>query len=134
MRPHAQVLIIGGGINGVGTFRDLALQGVDVALVELEADFRAHVELTEGPNGLYQALRATAPHLAGTAARLTDEHTRIKHSMASLLTSRAGTLDIDDVDAIRESATTFLGTLSRHRQRGADLVYDAYQTDIGGET
>lgn len=33
-RPHAQVLVIGGGINGVGTFRDLALQGVDVALVE----------------------------------------------------------------------------------------------------
>ncbi|MDQ0756349.1 glycerol-3-phosphate dehydrogenase/oxidase [Arthrobacter sp. B3I4] len=33
-RPHAQVLIIGGGINGVGTFRDLAMQGVDVALVE----------------------------------------------------------------------------------------------------
>lgn len=33
-RPHAQVLIIGGGINGVGTFRDLALQGVEVALVE----------------------------------------------------------------------------------------------------
>jgi glycerol-3-phosphate dehydrogenase len=33
-RPRAQVLIIGGGINGVGTFRDLALQGVDVALVE----------------------------------------------------------------------------------------------------
>jgi glycerol-3-phosphate dehydrogenase len=33
-RRRAQVLIIGGGINGVGTFRDLALQGVDVALVE----------------------------------------------------------------------------------------------------
>ena len=33
-RPHAQVLIIGGGINGIATFRDLALQGVDVALVE----------------------------------------------------------------------------------------------------
>ncbi|WP_159801457.1 glycerol-3-phosphate dehydrogenase/oxidase [Arthrobacter zhaoguopingii] len=33
-RPRASVLIIGGGINGVGTFRDLALQGVDVALVE----------------------------------------------------------------------------------------------------
>lgn len=33
-RPHAKVLIIGGGINGVGTFRDLALQGIDVALVE----------------------------------------------------------------------------------------------------
>ncbi|MBO1268424.1 glycerol-3-phosphate dehydrogenase/oxidase [Arthrobacter cavernae] len=33
-RPSAKVLIIGGGINGVGTFRELALQGVDVALVE----------------------------------------------------------------------------------------------------
>jgi len=33
-RPHADVLIIGGGINGIATFRDLALQGVDVALVE----------------------------------------------------------------------------------------------------
>jgi glycerol-3-phosphate dehydrogenase len=28
------VLIIGGGINGIGTFRDLALNGVDVLLVE----------------------------------------------------------------------------------------------------
>ena len=33
-RPSAQVLVIGGGINGVGTFRDLALQGIDVVLVE----------------------------------------------------------------------------------------------------
>ncbi len=33
-RPHADVLILGGGINGIATFRELALQGVDVALVE----------------------------------------------------------------------------------------------------
>lgn len=33
-RPTAEVLIIGGGINGIATFRDLALQGVDVVLVE----------------------------------------------------------------------------------------------------
>ncbi|MFC4242478.1 glycerol-3-phosphate dehydrogenase/oxidase [Gryllotalpicola reticulitermitis] len=33
-RPHAQVLVIGGGINGIGTFRDLAMQGVDVVIVE----------------------------------------------------------------------------------------------------
>ncbi|MBF4567054.1 glycerol-3-phosphate dehydrogenase/oxidase [Plantibacter sp. VKM Ac-2876] len=33
-RPQASVLIIGGGINGIATFRDLALQGVDVTLVE----------------------------------------------------------------------------------------------------
>lgn len=33
-RPTAEVLIIGGGINGIATFRELALQGVDVVLVE----------------------------------------------------------------------------------------------------
>ncbi|MGO1543819.1 MAG: FAD-dependent oxidoreductase [Gulosibacter sp.] len=33
-RPNADVLIIGGGINGLATFRDLAMQGIDVALIE----------------------------------------------------------------------------------------------------
>ena len=32
--PHSQVLVIGGGINGAATFRDLALQGVNVTLIE----------------------------------------------------------------------------------------------------
>lgn len=35
-RPHADVLVIGGGINGIAVFRELALQGIDVALVERE--------------------------------------------------------------------------------------------------
>ncbi|MDO8337600.1 MAG: glycerol-3-phosphate dehydrogenase/oxidase [Microcella sp.] len=33
-RPSADVVIIGAGINGIATFRDLALNGVDVVLVE----------------------------------------------------------------------------------------------------
>ncbi len=33
-KPEVSVLIVGGGINGIGTFRDLALNGVDVLLVE----------------------------------------------------------------------------------------------------
>ena len=33
-RPKAQVLIIGAGINGIATFRDLALQGVDVTIID----------------------------------------------------------------------------------------------------
>jgi glycerol-3-phosphate dehydrogenase len=37
-RPEISVLIIGGGINGVGLLRELALQGVDTVLVE-KSDF-----------------------------------------------------------------------------------------------
>jgi glycerol-3-phosphate dehydrogenase len=37
-KQEISVLIVGGGVNGIGTFRDLALQGVDVVLVE-KGDF-----------------------------------------------------------------------------------------------
>lgn len=37
-KPNAKVLIIGGGINGISTLRELSLQGVDVTLVE-KSDF-----------------------------------------------------------------------------------------------
>jgi len=33
-RPQADVIVIGAGINGIATFRDLALNGVDVALID----------------------------------------------------------------------------------------------------
>ncbi|MBT7074818.1 MAG: glycerol-3-phosphate dehydrogenase/oxidase [Anaerolineae bacterium] len=36
--PNLSVLILGGGVNGIGVLRDLALQGVDVLLVD-RADF-----------------------------------------------------------------------------------------------
>jgi len=38
--PQVSVLILGGGINGIGLFRELALQGVDCLLVD-KADFGA---------------------------------------------------------------------------------------------
>ena len=36
--PEVAVLIIGAGVNGIGTFRDLAMQGVDVLMVD-KGDF-----------------------------------------------------------------------------------------------
>lgn len=38
--PDITVLIVGGGINGIGLFRELSLQGVNVLLVE-KSDFCA---------------------------------------------------------------------------------------------
>ena len=37
-QPEVDVLVIGGGVNGIGTYRDLALQGLNVLLVE-KGDF-----------------------------------------------------------------------------------------------
>jgi hypothetical protein len=39
-----------------------------------------------------------------------------------------------DVDTVRDLGTALLARLVRHRQRGSDLIYEAYTADIGGET
>jgi hypothetical protein len=112
---------------------DAWAQQVQAALVELSADFHEHVEITEGPGGLYRGLLATAPRLSHAVARLTDQHVQIRELVDDLLARAAGP-DRNDVDRLRELGLTLLGQLARHRQRGSDLIYDAYEVDIGGET
>ena len=45
----------------------------------------------------------------------------------------AGLESADAVAARREAATELVGRIVRHRQRGADLIYEAYEVDIGGQ-
>ena len=106
---------------------------VQVALVEMSADFREHIDVTEGPAGLYVDVLAAAPRLAGAVSHLTREHTQISELVGDLLV-RVRTPDGADTAKVREVGTTLLGVLVRHRQRGSDLVYEAYELDIGGET
>lgn len=106
---------------------------VHVALVELSADMREHISITEGADGLYRELRTKAPRLADAVARLTSEHVLICDQLEDLL-AHLGQDGVDhDVGSVREQGTVLLGDLVRHRQRGSDLVYEAYQVDIGGE-
>jgi hypothetical protein len=109
------------------------VQRVHVALVELFADFREHIDITEGPSGLYADLRTTAPRLSHAVARLTREHAQIRELIDDLL-ARASGPDANDVDAVRDLGMALLGRLIRHRQHGSDLVYEAYAVDVGGET
>ena len=106
---------------------------VHIALVELCADFREHIDVTEGPHGLYRGLLTTAPRLSNAAARLTREHAQIRDLVEDLL-AQVSRPDVHDADGIRDLGTALLGKLVRHRQRGSDLVYEAYEADIGGET
>lgn len=61
------------------------------------------------------------------------DRTARAHAYATLRTI-LNSADVDDVDRIRDLGTALLGRLVRHRQRGFDLVFDAYDFDIGGET
>jgi hypothetical protein len=106
---------------------------VHVALVELSADFREHVDVTEGPGGLYRGLLTTAPRLSNAVARLTREHAQIADLVDALLARVSGPGG-HAVDPVRDLGLALLGRLVRHRQRGSDLVYEAYAVDVGGET
>jgi hypothetical protein len=107
-------------------------EAVHASLVMLADDFSAHIEVTEGPDGLHQAILAGDLRLANAVEALTGEHAQIAEDIASLVADSAAPVTPADVPDLRERATTLLGHLLRHRQRGADLIYEAYQTDIGG--
>lgn len=107
---------------------------VHVALVELSADFRQHIAITEGSDGLYHELLQTVPRLSGAVARLTRDHAVITRLLDELLDHASTPAASENVDDVRDLGTALLGTLVRHRQRGSDLLYEAFHIDIGGET
>lgn len=109
-------------------------QRLHVALVELSGDFRAHVDITEGPDGLYRNLLDTSPRLSDAVAGLTREHGLIDSQVDDVLSRVAAPDMVEGVAAVRDLGTALLGTLVRHRQRDSDLIYEAYEVDIGGET
>lgn len=107
-------------------------EAVHASLVMLADDFGAHIEVTEGPGGLHQAILEGAVRLTNAVDALTAEHSGIATELAALVADSAAPVTPDDVDDLRVRATRLLGQLVRHRQQGADLIYEAYETDIGG--
>jgi hypothetical protein len=96
----------------------------------LASDFALHVEVTEGPGGLHQAILAGDLRLANPVAALSAEHKTIAADIASLLA--ACEPPVADPQRLREQAGTVRARIVRHRKRGADLITEAYATDIGG--
>ena len=136
-RPYADVLVIGGGVNGLATLRDLALQGVDVALVE-RGDF------------VSGASAASSHMIHGGIRYLENGEFRLVHEA---VTERNGLLRIAPhyVRPLQTTIpifTTFSGILSaplrflrhgsgRARERGAVLIkiglviYDSFSRGGG---
>jgi hypothetical protein len=107
-------------------------EGVHHALAVVADDFSAHIEVTEGPNGLHQEILSGDLRLANAVRILGNEHAEIAAQVATLVADSAAPVTPSDTAELRERATQLIGQLIRHRQRGADLIYEAYQTDIGG--
>jgi hypothetical protein len=105
---------------------------VDERLNRLRRAFAEHVGVTEGPGGLYHELLDHAPRLARGVDDLVRDHAALQASIDHLR-RRVASAD-PEMDQLQAWADELLRELLAHRQRGADLVYEAYGTDIGGET
>ncbi len=129
--PDPTVLIIGAGINGIGTFRDLALQGVNCLIVERE-DFCSGTSMASS-HMLHGGIR----YLENGEFRLVKEalHERnnllrnAPHLTHPLLT----TIPIFKwLSGILNSPLKFIGLLDKPSERGAVIIklglimYDVY--------
>ena len=103
------------------------IEGVAACLAELRRALDEHIEVTEGPGGLLEEVRDLAPRLSGEIGFIEAEHEELVDLLGKALTSLEQSTD---PKAIRNRAMALLPRLSLHRQRGADLVYDAYNVDI----
>ncbi|MDQ3826010.1 MAG: hypothetical protein M3325_09860 [Actinomycetota bacterium] len=107
---------------------------VHVALVELSVDLRDHIDMTEGPDGIHEQIVKAAPRLAHGVTQLSADHSRLREILDQALASAGGPTAEDHVERTREYGTALLGRLVRHRQHSSDLIFEAFQVDIGGET
>ena len=102
---------------------------------EIRDAFDQHIMVTEKPDGLYEEILQHAPRLQNGVSRLKDEHPEISRGIDEMI-ARLEATEVGSVqwplDDARDDLQRFIGRVIRHRQRGADLVWEAYNVDIGG--
>jgi glycerol-3-phosphate dehydrogenase len=125
------VLIIGGGINGAGTFRDLALQGMDTLLID-RADFcsgasaassrMAHGGIRYLENGEFRLVREAV-----------QERNRMISNAPDLVRPLPTTIPIfKTFSGLLNAPLKFMGWLEKPSERGALVIkiglifYDAF--------
>ncbi len=113
--------------------------GVRDALGAVHEVWTRHVVETEAPGGFLDEIVSESPRLSSPVSKLRREHNEILGAIVEgeeRLANPPIDVDIPDlwVDDVRNELTRLLVALARHRQRGADLVYEAYDVDIGGDS
>lgn len=129
--PDMDVLVIGGGVNGIGTFRDLALQGVRVLLVE-KSDFCSGASAASS-HMLHGGLR----YLENAEFRLVREALHERNLLLKNAPHYAKPLPTTipifrRFSGLFNAPLKFLGLLNRPAERGAIVIklglmmYDAF--------
>jgi hypothetical protein len=103
---------------------------VAAGLSVVRESIRAHVEGVEEEAGLFDEIRRFAPRLTRRVAGLESEHRWLVTRSAALAERLAGDADVDYA-AVRRQAAGLLADLRAHRAAEADLVYEAFWTDLG---
>jgi hypothetical protein len=96
-----------------------------------------HIVETEAPGAFLDELVTESARLATPAARLRRDHSDILATITRAEKRLVAPPAADDgyvawAEELRVDLTALLAALARHRQRGADLVYEAYAVDLGG--
>ncbi|MEP7055081.1 MAG: hypothetical protein ABI912_07505 [Actinomycetota bacterium] len=138
---HEQRAQLRAAMNGVEAALSSALAGrvvewaaeLEPAMMRLRDSVNRHITVTEGPGGLFEQIQTDSARLSGAVQRLHSEHERFQVEIDEMLAKLAEEpADPVAMGALREQITSLLGRIVRHRQRGADLINEAYQVDIGG--
>ena len=129
--PEISVLIIGAGINGIGTFRELALQGVDVVMID-RGDYcsGASAASSHMVHGGIRYLENGEFHLVKEAV---GERNRLIENAPHLVSPLPTTFPIFKwFSGLLNAPLKFLGLLERPSERGAVVIkigmmlYDYY--------
>ncbi len=108
---------------------------VAMAVDHAAARIEDHARETEAKDGFLDRVVAEAPRLQRRVDQMKVDHERLEKEVDALRIAVSIVADDeigDEAPTIRNRAIELLGQMTRHRQRGADLIYEAYQVDIGG--
>jgi hypothetical protein len=110
---------------------------VAMATHHASARIEEHVTQTEGAGHILEEIRSVAPRLDRRVEQMLVDHETLQKAAHDLQTAVATLEVVDDEEAadqaivVRNKAVEMMGLIARHRQRGADLVYEAYHVDLG---
>ena len=111
---------------------DAWCERLETGLRELQAAWTRHTADNESPGGFFDQVREEAPQLDPRLRQLQREHDRLHVTIMTALEHLGGDGRRGDPQQVVTDIDGLLALLSRHEQRGADVIYQAYEVDTGG--